>query len=277
MDPTATATDRGGATLPRLLWHRAETSPDVVAYRHPVGHGGRGGRDDAWEDVTWAHARLLAEALAAGLAGLGVEPGDRVAILSRTRVDWVLGHLATLCSGAVTVAIHPACPASEVARIVDGAGAVAVLAEDLDQVEKLRRVRGDIRSVRKVVLFDGAHRDRRVMTWEALLTQGEDVLGTDPSAITRRIDALAPDAPATVLHESGSSATSDRVPTTHAAWVAEGTAAARRPGRVALLRTSLTRHGAHTLLAAQLVRGLATVVDGGAVEPQERRPVDPPR
>lgn len=273
MDEVATGTTVDPTTLARLFWDRAATSPDDVAYRHPVRLRSR----VAWEDVTWSYARALVEPLAAGLVGLGVEPGDRVAIVSRTRIDWVLAHLAVLCAGAATVAIHPGCPPEEVARLVDGAGAVVVLAEDLDQVEKLRRVRADIRTVRKVVLFDGGHPDRRVMTFEALLSEGEEVLADDSSTTARRVDALRPDALATVLHAPGPTGTSHPVQRTHGAWVAEGVAAAGRADRLELLRTPLTRHAGHALLAAQLTRGHGTAVDARLVdEPDDRLVREPP-
>lgn len=257
MDEVATGTTADPTTLPRLFRDRAGTAPDDVAYRHPVGRRGR----EAWEDVTWSHAHALVEPLAAGLVGLGVEPGDRVAILSRTRIDWVLGHLAVLCAGAATVAVPPSSPPEEVARLVDGAGAVVVLAEDLDQVETLRRVRGDIRTVRKVVLVDGHHPDRRVMTLEALLSQGEDVLDREPSTITRRIDALPPDALATVLHPQQDDATPDGERRTHAGWVQEGGAVEGVAEGLRHLSTPLERREGHVLLAAQLVHGFGVCVD----------------
>lgn len=272
MEQVGTGTTVDRTTLAGLFWDRAATSPDDLAYRHPVGPRARG----TWEDVTWSHARALVEPLAAGLVGQGVEPGDRVAILSRTRIDWVLAHLAILCAGATTVAIHPGSRTDEVACLVAGSGAVLVLAEDPHQVEKLRRVRGEIRTVRRVVLFDGDYGDRRVMTFEALLDEGEHVLARDPSTITRRIGALRPDAPATVLHPPGADSTSDGVHRTHEAWVAAGVAAAGQASPRRLLRTPLTRPGAHVLLAAQLTRGHGTVVDGRAVEPDEPLGGHPP-
>lgn len=245
-------------TLAQMLWERSTTSPDDVAYRHRVGGPGR----EAWEDVTWAETRRLVESLAAGLVDLGVEPGDRVAILSRTRIDWVLGHLAVLCAGGATVAIHPGCRPEEVARIIDGSGAVVVLAEDLDQVETLRRVRGDIRTVRRVVLFDGDHPDRRVMTFEALLSQGDEVLARDPETVTRRVQALRPDALATVLQPPGGPGGTDGTHLSHGAWVSEALAAADSQDAVRHLDTPLSEHLAHSLLATQLWCGHGIAVGG---------------
>jgi long-chain acyl-CoA synthetase len=259
VEQPATGTTAGPTTLAGLFWDRAATSPDDLAYRHLAGPRGRG----AWEDVTWSETRALVEPLAAGLVGQGVEPGDRVVVLSRTRIDWVLGHLAILCAGAATVAVHPGRRADDVARLVDGSRAVVVLAEDLEQVEKLRRVRGDIRTVRRVVLFDGDHPDRRVITFEALLSGGEEVLTRDASATIRRVAALRPDELATVLHPPDAVAPAAGVLRTHAAWVAEGAAAAGRADPLRALSTPLTQHGGHVLLAAQLTRGCATVIGGG--------------
>lgn len=272
MEQVVAETAAGPTTLARLFRDRAATAPEDLAYRHPVGPRGR----EAWEDVTWGQARALVEPLAAGLVGQGVEPGDRVAILSRTRIDWVLAHLAVLCAGAATVAIHPGSRPTDVARLVHAAGAVAVLAEDADQVEKLRRVRGEIRTVRKVVLFDGDHPDRRVMTFEALLCEGEEVLRHDPATITRRIAALRPDALATVLQPPGVRSPGDGVRRTHEAWVSAGVAAAGQSGPCRPLRASLTGLGGHVQLVAQLTRGHGTVVDGRAVEHEERPVVAPP-
>lgn len=256
MDERATGTAAGPATLARLFRDRAESSPDGVAFRHPVGRPGR----EAWEDVSWAHARALVEPLAAGLTALGVESGDRVAILARTRVDWILAHLAVLCAGATTVAVDPARPPEEVARRIDANAAVVVVAEGVDQVDTLRRVRADIRTVRKVVQLDGTYPDRRVMTFEALLSQGEDVLERDPATIARRVDALRPDAVATVLPPQDADGPG-RERRTHAAWVREGRADEGGDGGLRHLSTRLERREGHVLLAAQLVHGFGVWVD----------------
>lgn len=255
MDEVATGTAAGPTTLARLLHERAASSPDAIAFRHRVGSRGR----EAREDVSWAYARALVEPLAAGLAGLGVEPGDRVAILSRTRVDWVLAHLAVLCAGATTVAADPAGMPEEIAGSIDGNAAVVVVAEDLDQVDTLRRVRADIRTVRKVVQLDGSYPDRRVMTFEALLSQGESVLERDPGTIARRVDGLRPDAVATVLPpQVGDGPGRER--RTHAAWVAEGRAAGGGGEGLRHLSTPLHEREGHGLLAAQLVHGFGACV-----------------
>ena len=252
----------GTTTLARLLWDRAAATPDDVAYRHEVGRPGL----RASEDVTWAQVRGLVEPLAAGLVGLDVVPGDRVALLTGARVDALLAHLAVLCAGAASVVVDPGSHAAEVARQVDGSRAVVVVAEDLVQVEKLRVVRADIRTVRKVVLLDGEHRDRRVMTWEALLRDGEDLLARDPGAVGRRVDDLAPGSPATVTPAVGPDAAApDGVVRTHGEWVRAGrAAAAATPGPDGLRPPGppLTTPAGHARLAAQLAQGFGSVVDG---------------
>jgi long-chain acyl-CoA synthetase len=252
------------ATLAHMLWTRAAATPHEVAYRYPV--AGPGG--EVWQDVTWGETRALVEPLAAGLVELGVGVGDRVAILSRTRVDWVLAHLAVLCSGAATVAIDPGLAASQVADAVDGAGCSVVFAEDLEQVAKLWAVRAAIRTVRRVVLMDGEHRDRRVMTSEALLELGDEVLARDPGLVDERVRDLRPDQLAAILPTCAAADPPRGARLRHSACTYVGAAVAAQdlvgPRDRQLLWVPLWESFGQALLATGLAAGFPTAVDGRA-------------
>ena len=90
--------------LANVVFRRAEAKPDAVMLRR---------RDDAgsWQDVTAARFRAEVAALAGGLMAAGIEPGDRVALMSRTRYEWTLIDYALWTAGAVTV------PAYETSQI----------------------------------------------------------------------------------------------------------------------------------------------------------------
>ena len=75
-----------------------------------------------------------------GLATLGVKPGDRVALLSESRPEWLIADLAILTSGSVTVPIYPTLPPAQVGYILADAGAAVVLVSDETQAEKVRSV-----------------------------------------------------------------------------------------------------------------------------------------
>ena len=104
----------------------------------------------------WSNRQLFEEVrdLSLGLGGLGVRPRDRVAILSDSRPEWVIGDLATLTAGAVTVPVYPTLPANQVGYILAHCGArvVAVAGEEL--AAKVREARKDAPAVEAVIVFD---------------------------------------------------------------------------------------------------------------------------
>lgn len=114
VDPTSNVTD--------LVIRNAVNRPTRVVYRRE--------RDGGWHDVT---ARQFADecaALAKGLVAAGVEPGDRVAIMSRTRYEWTLADVAIWFAGAVTVPIYETSSVDQVAWILEDSGARMAFAEN---------------------------------------------------------------------------------------------------------------------------------------------------
>ena len=76
-----------------------------------------------WETFTWADYGQAVAEVTAGLADLGIGPGERVAILSGNRVEWHLADMGALANGSVTVPIYPTSSAEQVGYILDHCGA----------------------------------------------------------------------------------------------------------------------------------------------------------
>jgi long-chain acyl-CoA synthetase len=111
-------------TLSDAVFTLAAQLPETVALR-------RRGPDGAWADVTYATFVAEVVAVARGLVASGVAPGDRVALLSRTRYEWTLFDYAIAAAGAVTVPVYETSSADQVAWIVADSGAsVAVVETD---------------------------------------------------------------------------------------------------------------------------------------------------
>src|SRR5919199_1348834 len=83
----------------------------------------------------------------------GVRRGDAVAILSRTRLEWVLADWALMTIGAATVGLYPTNSASECAYVLDHSESVLLLAEDTEQLAKVEQVRPQLPQLRDVLLF----------------------------------------------------------------------------------------------------------------------------
>jgi len=97
--------------------------------------------EDGWSAVSWQEAAGRVEALAQGLLARGVRHGDAVAVLSRTRLEWVLLDWAIMSIGAVVVGLYPTNTASECAYILEHSEAVLAFVEDDDQHAKLAAAR----------------------------------------------------------------------------------------------------------------------------------------
>ncbi len=109
------------ANLTDIVFKRAAEAPDTVALRRNVG--------DGWRDVTAGEFHRDVVATAKGLVAAGIEPGDRVALMSRTRYEWTQIDYAILSAGAVCVPIYDTSSAEQVAWILSDSGAKGVFVE----------------------------------------------------------------------------------------------------------------------------------------------------
>src|SRR5204863_4150237 len=89
----------GAMKLPSLFVDRVASSPSREAFRSRQG--------DSWKSMTWQEAGARVRAITGGLRALGVTGEARAAILSSTRVEWMLADLAILCAGGATTTIYP--------------------------------------------------------------------------------------------------------------------------------------------------------------------------
>jgi long-chain acyl-CoA synthetase len=139
----AVATIDDDATLSDPVWVNAERTPDAVQFQRRTATG--------WEDVTCARFRDEVTAVANGLIAHGVQRGDRVALMSRTRYEWTLVDYAIWAVGGVTVPIYDSSSAEQVAWIIEDSGAVACVVETNEHrahasstgLEKIWTIEGD--------------------------------------------------------------------------------------------------------------------------------------
>ena len=99
----------------------ATDAPDAVAFSRRT--------EEDWSDVTAAEFMVQVTAAAKGLVAAGVEPGDRVALMSRTRYEWTLLDYAIWTAGAVTVPVYETSSAEQIAWIVADSGSEVLVAE----------------------------------------------------------------------------------------------------------------------------------------------------
>ena len=125
-----------------MLGRRASTP----AYLEEVG--------DGWREVSWQEASGRVDALANGLLARGAGHGDAVAVIARTRLEWVLLDWAAMRIGAVVVGIYPTSTAKECAYILGHSESVLAFAENEEQRAKLASVHDETPALREIVRFD---------------------------------------------------------------------------------------------------------------------------
>ena len=163
--------------------------------------------------------------LSLGLAALGVKPGDRVALMSDSRPEWVIADLAILTAGAVTVPIYPTLPAAPAGYILADSGAEVAIVADEVQAAKVREVRPELPALRELILIDtegGSDRDGET-TLAAVQARGHQRLMTEDGLARRyKESASAIDAEqlATIIYTSGTTGDAKGVMLTHSAVVA---------------------------------------------------------
>jgi long-chain acyl-CoA synthetase len=193
---TAVAT----ATLATRIRDWAARSPDRVAMRHK--HMG------IWQEITWASYWDTVQTVGHALLALGIEPGDRVAIHSENRPEWLFTDIATVAVRGATVGLYPTNPLAEVQYLLSHSGARVLVAEDQEQVDKALAVVDQCPDLEHIVYLEprgirNRYQHPKLMSWEELLARGTAHRTAYPDALPDRMATAAPDDVATLIYTSG--------------------------------------------------------------------------
>ena len=180
-------------TIPELFLYRLQSTPEAVAFLQPEG--------SSWRSLTWRDIGERVQAIACGLQELGLQSEQRCALLSATRLEWILTDLGTLCAGGATTTVYPSNTADDCVYILNDSESVFVFADTEEQVGKLSRRRGELATVKKVIVFDGApSADGWVMTLTELMARGSARNARDSGAYERTARGIRGDALATLIY-----------------------------------------------------------------------------
>jgi long-chain acyl-CoA synthetase len=195
--------------LTDLVRRNAAQHPDipVIARKDPAG---------GWQDVTASAFLAEVRAAAKGLIASGVEPGDRVALMSRTRYEWTLLDFAVWSAGAVTVPVYETSSPSQIEWILADSGAVAVVVESAAHEDAVESVRVRLPRLKHVWRIDAGGDGANAV--EALAAAGTDV---SDAAAEERAGAAGADSPATIVYTSGTTGRPKGCVLSHRSFFAE--------------------------------------------------------
>ncbi|MFF3610566.1 AMP-dependent synthetase/ligase [Streptomyces sp. NPDC002580] len=278
MSDTQTLIENRPPSVAALFLERVEATPDAEAYRYPVVPASGEGPED-WKSLTWGQAAERVFAIAAGLIELGVQPEQRVALASSTRVEWILADLGILCAGAATTTVYPQTNAEESAFILADSASRVLIAEDAAQLAKARETRAELPELTHVVVIDpaGVETDDWVLTLADLETRGAAYLEKHPELIKEHVGAITADQLATLIYTSGTTGRPKGVRLPHDNWsyMAKAIASTGLIGQddVQYLWLPLAHVFGKVLTSGQIEVGHVTAVDGRVDKIIENLPV----
>ena len=215
--------------------------PDTASFARNTG--------GEWQDVTIGefHAQVLD--VAKGLVAAGINPGDRVALLSKTRYEWTLFDFAVLWIGAITVPVYETSSAAQIGWILQDSGAIACIVENPGHIEKVHSVRSEATELRHVWSIEAG-------AVAEISTLGGDISDEE---VEKRRSTLTSDSVATLIYTSGTTGRPKGCILTHGNFRYELGAA------LDSLPELFEEDGASTLLFLPLAHVFARIIQFGAI------------
>ncbi|MBO1416213.1 long-chain fatty acid--CoA ligase, partial [Streptomyces sp. FH025] len=192
-----------GGNLADPVHRNAEEHPDVAVLSRKV--------DGHWQELTAVQFLAEVHATAKGLIAAGIEPGDRVGVMSRTRYEWTLLDFAIWTAGAITVPVYETSSAEQVEWILGDSGAVALVTETAQHVAVVEEVRDRLPELKQTWQIEGG-------AIAALAEAGKDV---PDATIHERRRIAGPDSVATIVYTSGTTGRPKGCQLTHGNFLAE--------------------------------------------------------
>ncbi len=231
------------ASLADVVFTRADTEPAAVIMRRLTGGG-------QWQDVAASTFRDEVAALARGIIGAGIEPGDRIALMSRTRYEWTLIDYAIWTAGAVTVPVYETSSAEQVEWMLGDSGARAVFAETGSHAQTIDGVRDRLTTLDLGIW--------KIDELAALTAGGTEISGEQLAG--RRAQRRAADL-ATIIYTSGTTGRPKGCELTHGNLLADV-----RNAVAGSLSDVFEIPGSSTMLFLPLAHSFARIIQVGCME-----------
>ena len=185
------------------LTHRR---PDTLNYKS----------DGRWLSISSDEMLERAKLIAAGLHAIGVERGDRVALLSESRVEWTLTDAGSIFAGAIDVPIYPTLTPPQVRYILNDSGASVLFVANHEKFIELQAILGECPDVKHVIFFDSkAVTAADGLTLAQLEEKGRELEEREPGHVSRSSAQSEPDDLATIIYTSGTTGEPKGVMLTH--------------------------------------------------------------
>jgi long-chain acyl-CoA synthetase len=209
----------GGRTFCDLLEATADQYGDYPAYSDTDG--------GPWQTINWAETRELALQVAAGLIALGLQAGERVAMMMPNRTEHVLSDFGTMHAGGVPVTFYATLAPEQIAYMAGNCDARIAVLDSSGEVERWRSVLGELPGLTKIIVRDAAEcpDEPLYISWDDLLALGARRQAEHPGEVADRTARIRSSDAVTLLYTSGTTGHPKGVIITHASALYEVMAA----------------------------------------------------
>lgn len=186
------------ASFPALFFQQVEAQRDHVALR----------RKDygIWNRISWREYGQMVREVAAGLLAIGLQRGDRVAILGDNRPEWLICHLATMTVGCATCGVYSTSAPEQVAYVVGHSESTILFVENEEQVDKVLQIMPKL-NLKQVVVWDPkglwGFSHPGIIFFDEFMAQGRAYLDSHPESVSDRMEAIDPQDTAMIIYTSG--------------------------------------------------------------------------
>jgi long-chain acyl-CoA synthetase len=193
---------------------------ESVVRNHPKPNNLNYKRDGAWQALSAADMMSHARRIALGLYSLGLRKGDRVALLSESRVEWVLADQGCILMGAITVPVYPTLSPDQVQYVINDCAARAVFVSTTAKFSEMEATLKECSTIENVILFDSTGSTATgSITLEELETRGRSLEIENSELIKELAQAAKPEDLATIIYTSGTTGEPKGVMLTHSNMV----------------------------------------------------------
>jgi long-chain acyl-CoA synthetase len=199
------------STIPEMFWRLSGrfAGEHRPLFLHKI--------DDTYRGITYSDVRSRVEMFAHGLATLGIQKGDRVAIIAENRPEWAISDLAIVSLGAIDVPIYPTMTAKQIEFIFKDARVKMAIVSNQFQLNKVMRVYPEVDTLEKIILIaeKGPIPEPDTLSFSAVTELGKAHRKEQPDLLASSIASIRPDDLLTIIYTSGTTGNPKGVMLTH--------------------------------------------------------------